>query len=387
MTMLPLDPRWDAPMPCKDPQARRVSLREGLKASGNRSFDVDAFARSEYGQRYLDGLEPIFLSDDPMDARVLDYWYARGLRKKRVHGGPQSWNDWIIFTPLSAERPENASRRYPVVIALHGGAAGEFDGEPVFFAESSGYARKAAEEEFILALPEDHDAEPILRLYDYIMAHEPADASRVYLAGFSAGGDRSCRVALKRPELFAGMCIGAGVPFSLSRDEKEIANATKHKLPFIAVGCLNDKGNHTPLCQSNPLDNPVPDFIARILTAEGKMGWINTFFDINHVAHGTLSDNLAYLEHGGTVEEKRLGMPAHRSFTWEWAGAKHLCLDYTDREGLQSVRYVFIEGLPHTEPVDMMDIAWPYLKRFSRRISDGQLICDQAEVADVPSFG
>lgn len=369
-----MDSRWNWLMIGKDPDRPRVPLHEGLTGAANRTFDMEAFAQSEYGMKYLDGMAPVFLSDDPMDETVLAYWHERGLRKEIVHGGPQEWNDWTIFTPLSALQPEN-KRLYPLVIGLHGGGAGKYDGEPIFMAESSCYARKAAEEEFILAMPEDHDAEPILNLYRYMVEHYPVDRERVYLAGYSAGGDRSCRAALRYPELFAGICVGAGVPFNLIRSEEEIRHAAELKIPLIAIGCLNDKGNHTPLCRTNPLDNPVPDFIAKILSAEGKMGWINTFFDINHTDHLTLEQTVAALEEGGTEAEKRIGMKAQRSFSWTWAGARHHCLDYRDREGMQSTRYIFIEGLPHTEPVNMMDLAWPYLKRFSRKADGHTLVC------------
>lgn len=370
------DPRWDLHTVTRDPAVPGPTLREGLISSGNRTFDMDALAESEYGLKYLDGLEPIFLSSDPMDEKVLSYWRDRGLQKELVHGQPRPWNDWTFFIPLSAMKPENRERKYPMVIGLHGGAAAPEAGEPVFMAESSCYARKAAEEEFILAMPEDHDAEPVLALYQYAVSHYPVDRTRVYLAGFSAGGDRSCRAALRYPELFAGMCIGAGVPFNLFRNEDEIRHAEELKMPFIAIGCLSDKGNHTPLYRSNPIDNPVPDFIAKLLSGEGKMGWINTFFDINHVDHPAFEDTERLLLENGTPQEKRIGMCAHRSGEWTWAGARHLWLDYTDREGIDSVRYVFVEGLPHTEPVDMMDMAWPYLKRFSRDPEDGSLRCD-----------
>ena len=365
--MLTHDPRWDVPLL---PQARRgapaLSLRESLPQAGNRFFSMDAFMRSEYGQKYLDGLAPLFLSDDPMDGKVLDYWRQRGLRKTRLWGGPQPWNEWILFTPWDAGAEATPSRRYPLLIGLHGGGAGPEAGEPLFFAESSGYARKAAQEGLILALPEDHSAEGILRLVDYMRAHYPVDPGRIYLAGYSAGGDRACAAALRRPELFAGICVGAGLPFSLRRDEGEIARAGRCGIPMIAVGCLQDKGNHTPMCQTNPLDRPVPDFVARLLTAEGKIQWVNTFFAINGIPCYSLSEIRRYLQAAGTPEEKRLGLRAQRAWSYDWAGAKHLCLDYQDAQGRNTVRYVFIEGLPHTEPVDMMDIAWPFLRRFSR---------------------
>lgn len=406
MAQISYDERWDRMLQPKDPSQQPISLRESLIRSGNRDFDVDKLLCSEYGQHMIDGMEPFFLSEDPMAPSVITYWEKKGLRKERILGGPQPWNYWTIFTPLSASLPENAARKYPLVFGLHGGGAGEFDGEPVFLAESTGYARKAAQEEFILAMPEDHDTPPIMAFYRYLIHNYPVDPSRVYLTGYSAGSDRSVRAALHHPEIFAGMLIGAGVPFNVEKleaqfqasidgsivspacdiqedqEEREIENAVKYKMPFIAIGCLSDKGNHTPFYNSNPIDNPVPDFIARLLSAEGKMEWINRFFRINHIPFSSLEENREYVLSHGTDAERRIGLRAQRSKTWEWAGQKHFCLDYTDREGIDSVRYVFIEGLPHFEPVNMLDLAWPFLKRFSRDPKSGSLICSQARYED-----
>ena len=376
------DPRWDIPLKQKNPDIPPTSFKEGLIKSGNKSFDVEKLICSEYGQKIIDGLEPLFLSDDPMSPVIIEYWRKKGLKKERVLGGPQEWNEWTIFTPLSAEKPENKDRKYPLVFGLHGGGAGKYDGEPIFITESTGYARKAAEEEFILALPEDHDTPPIMALYDYMVKNYPVDLSRVYLTGYSSGSDKACRAALRHPEKFSGMLIGAGVPFNLIDDENEIINATKYKIPFIAIGCLNDKGNHTPLYSSNPIDNPVPDFIAKILSAEGKIGWINKFFRVNHIPYFSIEENKEYVLSHGTPEEKRIGLRAQRSKSWIWAGQNHLCLDYTDAEGVDSVRYVFIEGMPHFEPVDMFDIAWPFLKRFSRDVNSGELLCSSPKYKD-----
>ena len=185
------DPRWDIPLKQKNPDIPPTSFKEGLIKSGNKSFDVEKLICSEYGQKIIDGLEPLFLSDDPMSPVIIEYWRKKGLKKERVLGGPQEWNEWTIFTPLSAEKPENKDRKYPLVFGLHGGGAGKYDGEPIFITESTGYARKAAEEEFILALPEDHDTPPIMALYDYMVKNYPVDLSRVYLTGYSSGSDKA----------------------------------------------------------------------------------------------------------------------------------------------------------------------------------------------------
>lgn len=377
MTDQTYDPRWNRAVRPISYEKQPLSLREILIQSGNRNFDVDRLLCSEYGNRIIRNLEPLFLSNDPMDPAVIEYWEKKGLRKERISGGPQPWNDWIVFTPLSASESQNADRSYPLVFGLHGGDAGESKGEPIFLAESTCYAHKAAEEEFILVMPEDHDTPGVMRCFDYMIENYPVDRTKVYLTGYSAGSDRSVRAALKHPELFAGILVGAGVPFNLIDEPSQIENAQKYKMPLIAVGCLCDKGNHTPFYHTNPIDNPVPDFIARLLCAEGKMEWINRFFRINHIPFYSLEENRDYVLRYGTEAEKRIGMRAQRSKTWEWAGLKHFCLDYADTDGMDLIRYIFIENLPHFEPVNMFDLAWPFLKRFSRNLQDGSLICSQ----------
>lgn len=369
------DARWDAKvLHSKNPAEQPSSIREALKKASNRAYDEALLLDSDYGMRILDRMQPLFLSSDPSDEKVIAFWRERGLRKECMIGGPEPWNHWEIFTPLSALEPENSCKKYPLVIALHGGSAGEFDGASLFFTECN-YAYKAAEEEFILALLDKHDVEGIMALYNHLVENYPVDTSRVYLAGYSAGSDRSTNCGLHHPELFAGLLIGAGLPFTFVHDEELKANAKKYKLPVICVGCLGDKGNHTPFYNTNPVDNPMPEFIAKLFYGENKMRWINSFFDINHIPYYSLEENKEYLAHSGTPEEKRIGLRAQESWTYEEGGIHHMCLGYRDAEGMQSVRYIFIEDMPHFEPPNLMDIGWDFLKRFSRDPETHALIC------------
>ena len=105
------DRRWDTLVAPKEKDRPAHSLKEGLIFSGNNSFDVNRLICSEYGQKIIDGMEPFFLSTDPMDPKVVAYWREKGLKKEMVRGGPQEWNMWTIFTPVSAELPENAGRK------------------------------------------------------------------------------------------------------------------------------------------------------------------------------------------------------------------------------------------------------------------------------------
>ena len=64
------DRRWDTLVVPKEQDRQPHTLKEGLIFSGNKSFDVNRLICSEYGQKIIDGMEPFFLSTDPMDPTV-----------------------------------------------------------------------------------------------------------------------------------------------------------------------------------------------------------------------------------------------------------------------------------------------------------------------------
>jgi poly(3-hydroxybutyrate) depolymerase len=90
---------------------------------------------------------------------------------------------WATYTPLSAFESVNKNRRYPVVVAMHGGS------DPIFIVESCNVAQVGAEEEFITVMPQTLTVEEFKRILN-IMDSEgfPSDRSRVYGTGFSNDG-------------------------------------------------------------------------------------------------------------------------------------------------------------------------------------------------------
>ena len=64
-------------------------------------------------------------------------------------------------------------------------------------------------------------------------------------------------------------------------------------------------------------------------------------------------------------------------YTLARASGNQLLIDIL--EACSGVFDIFIEDMPHFEPVDMMDLAWPFLKRFSRNPGDGSLVCSEPE--------
>ena len=353
-----------------------ISLRELLQRSGNRHYDSDKLLNSEYGDALIKMRRPFFYSEDPMSKEVVNYWAQRGLRKELIDG-PEEWNKWAIFTPLSALKDENKDRKYPLVFALHGGGAGPEDGATVFSTESEGYAELAAEHELILGVLDNHGDEGIMALYDYLVKNYPVDISRVYLTGFSAGGNRATQTSLLHPELFAGILVGAGLPFSFEYSESLIENAAKYRIPMIGIGGTHDKGNTIPFSKTNPIDNPLPEIVAKLLSAENKMRWANAFFKLNHIKHYPLEENLSYISSSDDEVEKLIGIKVqHPKITYEM-GQKHYWAEFSDDDGLCLVKYIYVDNLPHCAPANMMKLGWDFLSKFSRHPISKELIYNE----------
>jgi len=360
----------------KKPNERPMSLRELLKLSGNRYYDSDKLVNSEFGDALVKIRRPFFLSEDEMSEEVVNYWAQRGLRKELIDG-PEDWNKWAIFTPLSALKEENKDRKYPLIFALHGGGAGPDDGCTIFSTESEGYAELAADHELILGVLDNHWDEGIMAFYDYLVKNYPVDTSKVYLTGFSAGGNRATWTSLKHPELFAGILVGAGLPFYFEYDESLVENAAKYRIPMIGIGGTHEKGNSIPFSTTNPVDNPLPEIVARLLGAENKVRWANAFFKLNHIEYYSLEENLAHVSKTDDEVEKIIGIKVqHSRITYEM-GQKHYWAEYCDDSGLCLVKYIYIDNLPHCVPPNMMELGWEFLRKFSRDPVSKKLIYNE----------
>ncbi|HZK26638.1 MAG TPA: PHB depolymerase family esterase [Thermoclostridium sp.] len=357
----------------KNPKEQPNSLRELLNSSANRYYDSDKLVNSEFGDELVKIRKAFFLSEDQMSKEVVQYWAQRGLRKELVDG-PEEWNKWAIFTPNSALKEENKDRKYPLIFALHGGGAGPGDGSTIFSTESEGYAELAAEHELILGVLDNHWDEGIMALYDYLVKNYPVDVSRVYLTGFSAGGNRATQTSLLHPELFAGILVGAGLPFSFDYDESLVENAAKYRIPMIGIGGTHDKGNTIPFSTTNPIDNPLPEIVARLFGADNKMRWANAFFKLNHIDYYSHEENLSHVSSSNDEVEQIIGIKVqHSKITYEM-GQKHYWAEFTDKNGLCLVKYIYIDNLPHCVPPNMMNLGWEFLSKFSRDPISKELI-------------
>jgi poly(hydroxyalkanoate) depolymerase family esterase len=150
-----------------------------------------------------------------------------------------------MYTYVPTDLPQGA----PLVVLLHGCKQ-----RAEYFARDSGFIELADRQKFALLLPEQKglppylydvyifdwvlawygannqnacfnwfephktaresgEAQSIREMLDFVIEHHAVNPSRVYVAGFSAGGAMTAALMAAYPERFAGGAIVAGVPF------------------------------------------------------------------------------------------------------------------------------------------------------------------------------
>ncbi|RAI98482.1 putative esterase [Chitinophaga skermanii] len=152
-------------------------------------------------------------SNPPKDTTVR----TLGITTQQVVNAGSGLNQFVLFLPKNYNTQK--TKRWPVIIALHG--IGE-RGSNINIIKNTPvpqYAAKNADFGYIVVAPQCKDNTwwdvPSLRvLYDQIMSQYNVDSSRVYLTGLSMGGYGVWDWAQKDPGKFAAIVpiCGGGTP-------------------------------------------------------------------------------------------------------------------------------------------------------------------------------
>jgi poly(hydroxyalkanoate) depolymerase family esterase len=134
------------------------------------------------------------------------------------------WREYLLYLP----RGHDATRRLPLVVWIHG-----CNQDPEAFAEGSRIARFADEGGFIVLLPRQNRLANSQRCWNWfdprtaagageaaivgaqvgaVMQKVAVDRRRIYVAGLSSGGALAAALALRAPQLFAGVAVHSGTP-------------------------------------------------------------------------------------------------------------------------------------------------------------------------------
>ena len=228
----------------------------------------------------------------------------------------------------------------PLLLANHGGGD-----DPIQFLDEIGWLTVAGEERFAIIAPFHQLAyargiDILPELVKYMLETYPAlDASRVYVTGYSYGGNETYKAIKKGTALFAAMA-----PMGSTSDASEdwTPEDTSLELPYMITTATQD--------------------FAAFNTAEGRIndncvGCIEKMLGINHMEVPEL-DFDKYPIGGFKADEyfQTVYNGEYTNHTW-W---------FLNEEGVPMVGCSVTEYLPHGLYQEYARAGWDWLKHFSR---------------------
>jgi len=154
----------------------------------------------------------------PATAMVADRSVQTEQRLKYEVDGQRYDRPYLIALPRPLDELRAAGRRLPMVVYLHGIAAGGDDLRDLYIEGIPRLVRDdpkfTAAHEIIFLCPQaivrrrfidEDNAAFTFRLIEHIRDHYPVDPHRIYLTGFSDGAIATWALAARRPELFAAI--------------------------------------------------------------------------------------------------------------------------------------------------------------------------------------
>ncbi len=300
-----------------------------------------------------------FTSKDIDDEYVLvkrPNYEEAGMEVVRIDGiGNGIWEDsempyWYEFVPADVqETMENDSEEtYPLIVCFHGGGD-----HPVFDAESLGWVQLCIDHDIIMVAPngggEKSADKEFNELVDYMIEKYPVDESRIYVVGFSGGGDTGMSFVASNPERFAAMApISSNIYENLSRIF-EYDFDYDYDLPV----CLAGQGRETVTTNKD---------YKYALTDQLEMFW-----ELNEIA--PYEGEYDYSEHpywGFPVEEEvRNTSPSGYAI---WSGYNY------DEDGVPMMALMHSELQTHTHFSGYAELIWDWMSQFSRDTDTYEII-------------
>jgi len=217
---------------CKSTFFSVLPLLFSLSAGPSFAGNSDIFAKNEYAQVLHDLQYNHYLSQETLQM------YKKFLENKKIYvgGAPAVYFEYKVVGKATKDKP------YPIYISLHGGGRTtkevndqQWENQINLYDIQFGIyiAPRAPWDDWNMWFQEpiDRVIEEFIKIFYY--SDYQIDKERVYLLGYSAGGDGVWRLATRMPDAFAAASMMAGHPGDVSL--KNLYN-----LPFMIWVGEND---------------------------------------------------------------------------------------------------------------------------------------------------
>ena len=336
-----------------------------VKALRNASLKGNLYTASTLYSNYKWNMAPyslsrrnVIINGKTLDGLVVKECYSDRFNMYQTDGG-EYVDLWYEVLPEEVLNNTAAAGSIPLVLACHG--AGD---DPIQFLDEMNWLNIAGDERLALVAPYHTVSfgvngynilcDVLPELVQYMLETYPAlDASRVYVTGYSMGGGASNRAICAAPQLFAAAVPQAALAYEAT--EEQAAQFAQYDVPVLLTTSTYDS------------------YIVNDKTLGDKSR--NVLFDYQ----GMLNQYLAFNE----MEQLDYDFDTYRYF-----GAKADLYDeyvlngeYTSRlwllcndAGIPMVGLSVTDFLPHGLYQEYGNIAWNFMKHYSRNVETGELV-------------
>ena len=374
-----------------------------MRFSHNGECDIDGLLAGEYGEEMKKlSLLRFRFEEDPAGEECLSYYRELGVRKEMFETD-RFYARWALFTPLDMR----GDRKYPVVFWNHGG------GNPIETDEFSTHlTQMAGTEGFIACMLQNTNWENLGRVLDIILEKYPADPERIYIMGYSQGGQAAHSALLRIPGRLAAVsaCGCDAFPLWDNMDVRftleEVDRLRDIFVPVIQIAGRYEFLNLLPhnlwrdrkLWEGPPMPlnlyrHPDHDLAADPTNPAGKradppMPPPNTDGDWWKVAKLNLRlaslgcepvDPARCISYQNTPEDELhhvLGFYGDREEIRTYHGIRHFIADKRNAGGMTAYRYVAVDKNPHWPLLMMAELSWEFFKNYRRDTGTGRIAAD-----------
>lgn len=372
----------------------------------NGMANIDCFFEAPYGEVLTERLLARFaLEKKPGSEEDLAHYRDLGLVKRMFHAEDYYGRYTLLIPDYMLH--EHTGSKYPLVFACHG------YGNAIENEEYSwGFAEIASQEGFMIALPQNTNWQSVSKILDELQEEYPVDPQRVYIAGYSQGGNQVMTAMMHMPHRLAGAAPG-GCDIDRSMDNFGNAFTAEHqaqlreiKVPLIQIVGACERANFVPVNRYDPLvpgkvrcqsyDDPRKDNTKdpTILVVDGipkpsakdfpaqdenphrwKLGRLNHRLWLQGCEPRAVERCMKIEKADGEVQN-RLGFYGDRERIETHLGIRHFVSDVHDERGIPMFRMVAMEHGFHSIPVTFGILVWEYFRQFKRDCVTGQLVID-----------
>lgn len=397
-----------------------------MPAAGRRKLTTKFLIGSKYGDELKRRLEIRAYIEDSETLQE-EYFRELGLTTERFEWD-SLFDRWILLRPLDMEI--TGMEKYPLVFWQHGGY-NSIESELCM----TGFAEIAAREKFMLVHMQNTNWQNVDRLIDFIGSQWPLDRQRIYIGGFSQGGQQAISAFSHLPWKFAA-ALTTGADIYRPHDSQDILyiydemlRLKKYTVPLMQMCGECELFSYAPLNDFTPpvfnaemnkqfpkassdtsryhgrimhekdptrIYDPNKGILNALFAAQGiknelrmsskynppegedskkfSLMKVNKRMELLNCEERNVEICAAYNDSPEDLIHYKTGIYGDYEGIEEYKGLKHYRVDIKNRDGITAYSFVVVSNFTHWIPLSLGEWGWDFFKQYRRDTLTGKII-------------